>query len=740
MSTQKKTAELGGAVGGLEGVARNSLLDDYSTDVDDGKTHDQLKTTQLCSGFGQFHTDKPDPEKRRKHKPYVSITFEQIRAMMANPPKVAKDDSQWVIFSDTHTREANKLREGALYYAVWADIDEPGASDFDDIFSRACSALPGTAVDAYTSCSAKPTKHKSRITAELADPLEHDIWVIAQKIFNDKLQDAGINVDRVTEVSNQLCYLPNRGEFYAYKSAPGDLLDAGGGWYSEINDEANRRKAIDNAARQAKQERIQRDPPSVPPGGVVPSQYLMQNYSAKTMLEENGAVFVSSTRFYSPNRKRDGTPGGIYDPATDKFFIHHENDPFHDGHRHGVIDLLMESYSLDWSQESSFVELCRRVEVSPGVSIELHNQRAHMAAKGDQDTMDSFDDIGGNDENEPEDDFDLSKYSLSGSSAKMREKMLDDKFILGRMAILGQSTVFYAKPNAGKTLLTIWLIVHSIKAGEISGEDVFYINADDNHKGLTYKLELAEKYGFHMLAPGYNGFEAGDFSKYLRKLTSQDKARGKVLILDTVKKFTDVMDKKVGSAFGESVRRFVSHGGSVIMLAHVNKHRDADNKVIFSGTSDIVDDADCAYTLDTVTEDSFKTRTVKFENFKSRGDAASEEVYKYCAADGTMYGDRLESVTMVSDDERKQAEHTARRNQQLELNGEAIDAIKDCIREGITKKTELIAAASERAGLSKPKISRALKAHAGGSVADHEFWHVTIGDKNAHHYALNYLV
>ena len=47
MSTQKKTAELGGAVGGLEGVARNSLLDDYSTDVDDGKTHDQLKTTQL---------------------------------------------------------------------------------------------------------------------------------------------------------------------------------------------------------------------------------------------------------------------------------------------------------------------------------------------------------------------------------------------------------------------------------------------------------------------------------------------------------------------------------------------------------------------------------------------------------------------------------------------------------------------------------------------------------------------
>lgn len=698
----------------------------------------ELIGAPLCSGFGQHHTDKPDAKNRRD---YVGITFEQIRAMMANPPKVDKSKGQWVIFSDTHTRSASKLRAGAFYHAVWADIDEPGASDFDDIFSRAWGALPGKKVDAYTSRSAKPEKQKSRIICELAEPLAHDVWAIAQKLFNDKLQDAGINVDRVTEVSNQLCYLPNRGEFYAHKSAPGELLDAGGDWYNEINDEANRRKAIDNAARQAKDARIPRDPPEIAKGGVAPGQYLIDRYqSAKAVLESKGALFVSDTRFYPPGHKRDGTPGGIYDPLADKFFIHHENDPFHDGHRHSIFDLLMAENGLDFNDLNSFVELCRIIEVSPGVSIELHNRRAHMAAKGDQETMDSFEDIDGNDENEPEDDFDLSKYSLRGSSAKMREKMLDDKYILGRMAILGQSTVFYAKPNAGKTLLTIWLIVQSIEAGEISGEDVFYINADDNHKGLTYKLELAEKYKFHMLAPGYNGFEAGDFSKYLRKLISQDKARGKVLILDTVKKFTDVMDKKVGSAFGENVRRFVSHGGSVIMLAHVNKHRDADNEVIFSGTSDIVDDADCAYTLDTVTEDSSKTRTVKFKNFKSRGDVASEEVYKYCAADGTMYGDRLESITMVSDDERKQAEHTARRNQQLEINGEAIDAIKECIREGITKKTELIAAASERAGLSKPKISRALKAHTGGSVADHEFWHLTIGDKNAHHYALNYLV
>jgi len=51
--------------------------------------------------------------------------------------------------------------------------------------------------------------------------------------------------------------------------------------------------------------------------------------------------------------------------------------------------------------------------------------------------------------------FNLASFALNGSGAEMEAKMLDDKFILGRMAILGQSTVIYAKPNTGKTLLAI---------------------------------------------------------------------------------------------------------------------------------------------------------------------------------------------------------------------------------------------------------------------------------------------
>lgn len=82
----------------------------------------------------------------------------------------------------------------------------------------------------------------------------------------------------------------------------------------------------------------------------------------------------------------------------------------------------------------------------------------------------------------------------------MREKMLEDKYVLGRIAILGQITAIYAKPNSGKTLLTIHLLIEATKSGELDGSSVFYINADDTYKGLVYKTELAERYGFQMIA------------------------------------------------------------------------------------------------------------------------------------------------------------------------------------------------------------------------------------------------
>lgn len=337
--------------------------------------------------------------------------------------------------------------------------------------------------------------------------------------------------------------------------------------------------------------------------------------------------------------------------------------------------------------------------------------------------------------NEPK-GFSLDQFALNGQAAEMEARMLDDVHILGRMAILGQSTVYYSSPNVGKTLLTFWLLIQAIRSGLVNGADVFYINADDNHKGLTFKLKLAEKHGFKMLAPGYSGFQADMLAHVLNQMIETGSANGKVLILDTVKKFVDIMRKSRASQFGESVRQFVAHGGSVVMLAHVNKHRGEDGKVIYSGTSDLVDDADCAYTLDVLSEDQ-DTRTVKFENFKSRGDVQHEAVYEYNYASGTPYQDRLDSVRSVTDTEREEAERLQALNKRYQANREAIQAIRETLEAGISRKTDLIKSAMDLSGLSRRRIAQALRDHTGTSALDYQYWTVSRSEHNAHEYRLN---
>lgn len=334
--------------------------------------------------------------------------------------------------------------------------------------------------------------------------------------------------------------------------------------------------------------------------------------------------------------------------------------------------------------------------------------------------------------------FNLNQFVLNGKSEQMEKQMLEDKFILEGIAILGQSTIFYAKPNSGKTLLTISLLVRGIKRGQINSRDVYYINADDNHKGLTQKLKIAEEHGFYMLAPGHNQFKIDELSRILQSLIDSDLARGKVIILDTVKKFVDLMRKDKTSNFSQTIRQFVSKGGSIIMLAHVNKHKDHEGKLIYGGTSDLVDDSDCAYTLDIISEDSLThTRVVKFENIKNRGAVVNEAYYQYDATPSTSYLAKLESIKVISENEKHEIQERKAFVERKETNADAIEAIKEVLLEGDKKKTQLIQEASKRSGISKSKITKALNDHAGESIQKHQYWKLIIEERNAHIYQLN---
>jgi hypothetical protein len=337
---------------------------------------------------------------------------------------------------------------------------------------------------------------------------------------------------------------------------------------------------------------------------------------------------------------------------------------------------------------------------------------------------------------EVEKPFSLEDFALNSEVDEMEAKMLDDKFVLGTIALMGQSTAIYSKPSAGKTLLTIWMIHKGIESKNLDGSKIYYVNADDTHSGLIHKLKLANQYGYKMLSPGYRDFHADLLPLYLSKMIECDTAKGTILILDTVKKFVDLMSKERSSAFSENVRQFVLHGGTVIMLAHVNKRRDDDKKVIFAGTSDLVDDCDCAYTLDVVDDDG-RTKTVMFENFKARGNVARQVVFRYDSSDSASYRKRLESIVEVGEAEREAAEHKHHVEKLLESNRAAIEAIKDCLRAGVNQKTQLIAKSVENSGCSRRHLLKALTDHTGNDVTEGQFWHISVLDKNAHVYVLN---
>lgn len=330
--------------------------------------------------------------------------------------------------------------------------------------------------------------------------------------------------------------------------------------------------------------------------------------------------------------------------------------------------------------------------------------------------------------------FDLSRFTLRGCAKKMERQMLDEVFVLEPIALLGQCTVIYAKPNAGKTLLTLHLLREAARAGQLDLDKVFYINADDTHRGLVEKAALGDASGFHTLAPGY-GPEGGDvfrpteFTRYLGALVSQDTARGVVVVLDTLKKFTDLMDKKVAAKFMRAAREFVSRGGSLILLAHTNKNRSADGSLVAGGTSDVPDDADCVYTLDSTDVGHGVFKSV-FTNVKARGDVAASAAFEFVKVPGEGYVALLNSVRrLASVAEAKAATETAKR---LERDKVIIDAITRALSNGPIQRTELLATVVGVA--PRRRLADVLDTYAGSDFAAGARWRVTILDRGAKRY------
>ncbi|MBU0909906.1 MAG: PriCT-2 domain-containing protein [Proteobacteria bacterium] len=324
----------------------------------------------------------------------------------------------------------------------------------------------------------------------------------------------------------------------------------------------------------------------------------------------------------------------------------------------------------------------------------------------------------------------LDRYTLLGMSHEIEKQVMEEAYVLDEIALMGQSTVIYAAPNTGKTLLCLHLLMKSIKQTGLDPTKVYYVNVDDTATGLLEKLHIAEEYGFNMLAEGYRNFKAKEFLLLITDMIETGKARGVIIFLDTLKKFTDLMKKDACTRFTEVIRTFVMQGGTVIALAHTNKNPGRDGRRVYAGTSDIVDDFDCAYILDTILEDADKKqKTVEFTNMKKRGNVALSVSYSYDLERKIKYNELLLSVQKVDE------MHLLAHKQAAEIKSDAdvITAIETYIKGGINTKMKLAAESAEHANVSQKQALRIIEKYTGDDPKIHR-WSFEVRERGAKAY------
>ena len=169
------------------------------------------------------------------------------------------------------------------------------------------------------------------------------------------------------------------------------------------------------------------------------------------------------------------------------------------------------------------------------------------------------------------------------------QNIAEAKFAWRQLIPQGHLIAICSKANGGKTTLMVHL------AGEMSkdGYRVFYVNADAGASEIKEYAHHAIEYGYTLINPDLTNGTADMVIEELRQISLADDDFSKtIIVLDTLKKFGDLMNKNKAKQFNTLLRTLTTKSITVICLAHTNKYDDKDGKPIFEGTGDLRNDFD----------------------------------------------------------------------------------------------------------------------------------------------------
>jgi hypothetical protein len=333
----------------------------------------------------------------------------------------------------------------------------------------------------------------------------------------------------------------------------------------------------------------------------------------------------------------------------------------------------------------------------------------------------------------------LAQFSLTNILDELESNKVDVTHVLYPIALRGSFTAIFAPSNAGKSLLTFFMLREAIKSGTLDPSSVMYINADDGEEDIILKTRYAKAYGFNHISPGLGGLHNPEMVKEkIQELIDTNQASGIVIIFDTLKRFTNVMDKFVVRDFTNLCRSFTQKGGTVIALGHVNKRRFDGDPLIPEGVEDLRNDVDCWFTLDTKHSENVPS-TATYEVKKKRNPNVASKVTFVMPphGGGTSFEDRIDQTWMKPLNEGSavaQSTPTAQSKPSTAVSKKKVDnvsIVKDLIRSGVTTKMNLIGEIRTKLTLSKRDAERFLEQHTGTDPIAYE-WNYRNGPDNSY--------
>lgn len=189
----------------------------------------------------------------------------------------------------------------------------------------------------------------------------------------------------------------------------------------------------------------------------------------------------------------------------------------------------------------------------------------------------------------------LDKLLAKQTTDDMMEKIQDAEFCFAELVVRSHLQAYVAPANTGKTAFAIHASAEMAK----SGYEVIYINADASASDLKFYHNHARTNAYTLISPDLSNQSTDDIVKLLQEMArSDDDLNNLVIVIDTIKKFVDVIQKSQAKAFFKILRSLTAKGITVICLGHTNKHQDHSGKAIYEGTGDLRNDVDELYYME----------------------------------------------------------------------------------------------------------------------------------------------